>query len=135
MGKDLLEELQGKVSFIYELNNKLYAIGHSKVFDCTYSKVIAPNLKKLFSIYKSNIKSTNEELYKNEIAKIMYRLASYSNIEVKTKDNNEHIISIEEFLNNLTNEEKELIKKQVDDFGSMFKKTNMATLYPSVRHT
>lgn len=134
MNKNLLEELQGKISFVYELNNKLYAIGHYKVFDCKYSKVVAPDFTRLFNIYKANIKSTDEELDKDEVAKIMYKLASYSSDEVQTEDNQEYIITIKEFLSKRTTEEKILIKKQVDEFAKMFLKTGMTKLYPSVSY-
>lgn len=127
-----LEELQKKISFIYELDGKLYAIGHYKVFDCTYSKVVAPDFVRLFSVYKANIESTYEELCKNKTAEIMFKLWSFSNNEVQEEYNKEHIISVEAFWDRLTNEQKNIIEKQIDEFVDMFMKADMKTKYPGI---
>lgn len=134
MNNEILEELERKIPFIYELNDKLYAIGHYKVFDCFYSKAVAPDFKKIFYFYKANSGKSYKDSNKNQISGAMYNLALYSSDEVQEMDNDKHIISIENFFSNLTNNDEIMIEKQLDEFIYMFRTMGMADLYPSINY-
>lgn len=131
---EILEILNQKISFIYELNNELFAIGHYTVLKLKDSNTVYPNLKTLFNIYKDNIDSTYEEVCKNNIASLILDISNNCSRELKLQDNKQYIISTEDFWNNLNGNERKNIEKQIDEFVDIFRIAEVNILYPGIKN-
>lgn len=128
-----LEKLNNKISYVYELGNELYVIGRSKVFDLKYTNVTYPDYVKFFNAYKENINSSREELDKNNIGTFMYILSEFAYSEITSEANEEQIISTEDFWNNLNDDEKRSIEKQINDLSNVFYATDVIKQHPDIR--
>lgn len=103
-----LEKLNNKISYVYELGNELYVISRLKVFNLKYTKATYPDYVKFFNTYKENINSSREELDKNNIGTVMYILSEFAYSEITSEANEEHVISTEDFWNNLSEDYKKV---------------------------
>lgn len=128
-----LEELNKKISFYYEINDKLYAIGHNQVFD--NNNFVTSNVKSSFNIYNQYNNLSEEKMSENdeiELAKIMFQMVLFSNNELNDKDNVEKIKDIKTFWATLNEVEKDSVFKQVEKFKYILKKVKLNIRYPGL---
>lgn len=130
----MLYDINKKVSFCYELNDKIYAIGHQKIFDYAHSRIIAPNYKMLFDRYKEYVSlyRNNEKMDITQTGYLMFELISISKGELDYDNNTKYIVDFNIFWNNLNSQEQELLYNQMRDFEDLFYSIGLADMYPGI---
>lgn len=130
---NVLERLNNKISYIYQVGDELFAVGRLKVFNLKYSKATHPNYVQFFNTYKENVNSDKEALEKNNIGTIMYILSEFAYSEILSEVNENNIISTDEFWNSLNDIEKKGIEKQIESLSDLFYETDVVKKYPDIR--
>lgn len=132
--KEMLAKVNSKVSFVYEINEKAYVIGHSKVFDTSNSRIINPNYKEDFKKYREIVISFKEgkEIDRMRTDRIMNIIIGCASSEITSEENQKNIIDIGEFWSTLKEEEKKILYNEVIDFENMFIHIGIAMLHPKI---